>query len=91
MATALYYHIRAGHEAPQKTFLDVFSEECHPIYVKALFHITINADVWLTLSIPQLKDQREPNDIQTLPRLRVIYKFIDTIFKVQKVHSLPFH
>jgi hypothetical protein len=66
MATALYYHIRAGHEAPQRKFIDIFSEETHPIF---------------------LKDQREPNDLRSIPRHRPIYKFINTIFKVQKLPS----
>jgi hypothetical protein len=66
MSTAVYYHIRAGHEAPQLKLIDIFSEEIYPIY---------------------LKDQREPNDTRAVPRLRVIFKFIDTIFKVQKLPS----
>jgi len=66
MSTAVYYHIRAGHEAPQLKLIDIFSEEIYPIY---------------------LKDQREPNDTRAVPRLRIIFKFIDTIFKVQKLPS----
>lgn len=34
MSTAVYYHIRAGHEAPQLKLIDIFSEEIYPIYVR---------------------------------------------------------
>ncbi len=105
MSTAVYYHIRAGHEAPQLKLIDIFSEEIYPIYVSLytsaphslinfLFSIKICGVLILPLlllllcvcgPVPQLKDQREPNDTRAVPRLRVIYKFIDTIFKVQKV------
>jgi hypothetical protein len=66
MSTALYYHIRAGHEAQEPKLVDIFSEEHHPIL---------------------LKDQREPNNIVDVPHVRTIYKFINVIFKVQKLPS----
>jgi len=36
MATALYYHISSGHKVENPTFLEIFSEEIHPITKKSI-------------------------------------------------------